>query len=115
MSKMTETAEFPGTCFFCGKPIYTGDVIVRSTSGAVPVAGHAACDPDFSVGGCSPAESPRGAPIIKCEKCVELARLLIECKDALPAISMASAKLHGIRLDLADRIEAALKPWEITE
>jgi hypothetical protein len=48
----------------------------------------------------------------KCEKCDELARLLIECRDALPAISMASARLHGVSLSLATRIESALKPWE---
>lgn len=46
------------------------------------------------------------------EKCRELARLLIEARDALPAISMASARLRGIDLTLADRIEAALEPWE---
>lgn len=49
-----------------------------------------------------------------CNKCIELAKLLIECRDALPAISLASARLHNIRLDLADRIEEALKPWEIS-
>lgn len=49
----------------------------------------------------------------ECQKCNELARLLIECRDALPAISLTSARLHGVRLDLADRIAAALKPWEV--
>ncbi len=47
-----------------------------------------------------------------CKKCDELARLLIECRDALPAISMSSARLRGISLTLADRIESALTPWE---
>jgi hypothetical protein len=47
-------------------------------------------------------------------KCQELVRLLIECRDALPAISMASARLHNVKLDLASRIEEALKPWETT-
>jgi len=47
-----------------------------------------------------------------CSKCNQLARLLIECRDALPAISIASARLHHVDLSLADRIEAALKPWE---
>lgn len=46
-------------------------------------------------------------------KCIELARLVIECRDALPAISMASARLHNVDLSLADRIEIALKPWEV--
>jgi hypothetical protein len=47
-------------------------------------------------------------------KCQELVRLLIECRDALPAIPMASARLHNVKLDLASRIEEALKPWETT-
>jgi hypothetical protein len=50
-----------------------------------------------------------------CRKCSELAQLLVECRDALPAISIVSARLHHVRLDLADRIEVALKPWEVTE
>lgn len=44
-----------------------------------------------------------------------LARLLIEARDALPAISMTSARLHNISLSLANRIEEALKPWEIQD
>ena len=51
----------------------------------------------------------------KCQKCNELARLLLECRDALPAISLASARLHNVDLALADRIEHALKPWRIKE
>lgn len=50
-----------------------------------------------------------------CRKCGELAQLLLEARDALPAINLASAKLHGVKLDLADRIEDALEPWRITE
>jgi hypothetical protein len=46
-----------------------------------------------------------------CAKCKELAKLLLEARDALPAISLASARLHGLDLTLADRIEAALEPW----
>ncbi len=42
-----------------------------------------------------------------------LAKLLLECRDALPAISLASARLHGIDLTLADRIESALEPWKL--
>ena len=45
------------------------------------------------------------------EKCRELAQLLLEARDALPAISLTSARLRGIDLSLADRIEAALEPW----
>lgn len=46
------------------------------------------------------------------EKCRELARLLIEARDALPTIPLAAARLRRIDLSLADRIEDALKPWE---
>lgn len=46
-------------------------------------------------------------------KVKEIIRLLIECRDALPAISMAAAKLRGLDLRLADRIQECLKPWEI--
>lgn len=45
------------------------------------------------------------------EKCMEMARLLLECRDALPAISLASAKMHNVDLTLADRIEGCLEPW----
>ncbi len=37
--------------------------------------------------------------------------LLLEARDALPAISLASAKLHRIDLTLASRIESLLEPW----
>jgi hypothetical protein len=50
-----------------------------------------------------------------CPKCNALAMLLLEARDALPAISMASAKLHHVDLTLAARIENALEPWRITE
>ena len=46
-------------------------------------------------------------------KLKEVLHLLIEARDALPAISLASAKLHGVDLTLADRIEEAMKPWEV--
>lgn len=49
------------------------------------------------------------------QKCKELAQLLLECRDALPAISITSAKLRGLDLTLADRIEEALTPWRIEE
>jgi hypothetical protein len=47
------------------------------------------------------------------EKASQLIGLLIECRDALPAISLTSAKLRGIDLNLDKRIEDALKPWEV--
>jgi hypothetical protein len=48
-----------------------------------------------------------------CKKCNELAKLLVECRDALPAISLSSARLHNVDLSLANRIESALEPWRI--
>lgn len=45
-------------------------------------------------------------------KCREFMTLLIEARDALPAISLASAKLHNVSLSLADRIESSLEPWK---
>lgn len=45
-------------------------------------------------------------------KMQEMISLLIECRDALPAISMASARIRNIDLTLADRIESCLQPWE---
>jgi len=49
----------------------------------------------------------------KDERTWRLVRLLIECRDALPAISLTSARLHNVDLRLADRIAEALKPWEV--
>lgn len=49
------------------------------------------------------------------EKVREMFHLLLEARDALPAIQLHAAKLHNVRLDLADRIEACLAPWEIKE
>ena len=48
-------------------------------------------------------------------KVKEIITLLIECRDALPAISMTAAKLHKLDLGLADRIAECLKPWEVSE
>jgi hypothetical protein len=45
----------------------------------------------------------------------KLARLLIECRDALPAISLTSARLHGIDMSLADRIESAIERYRCAE
>ena len=47
------------------------------------------------------------------EKIKEMFNLLLEARDALPAITLTSAQLRGIRLDLADRIENCLEPWRI--
>lgn len=46
-------------------------------------------------------------------KCKELICLLLEARDALPAISFISARLHKVDLTLADRIETALEPWRV--
>ena len=44
----------------------------------------------------------------------EILRLLVELRDALPAISTTSARVYGVKLDLADRVEECLRPWVIT-
>ena len=49
------------------------------------------------------------------EKATELAKLLLEARDALPAISMTAARLHNVDLKLADRIEKALEIWRDDE
>lgn len=49
------------------------------------------------------------------EKAIELAKLLLEARDALPAISITSARLHNVDLTLADRIEDALEIWRDDE
>jgi hypothetical protein len=41
--------------------------------------------------------------------------LLLEARDALPAISLASARLHNVDLTLADRIERAIEPWRLPD
>lgn len=48
-------------------------------------------------------------------KCQELFLLLLEARDALPAISLTSARLHGVSLTLADRIETAIEPWALPD
>lgn len=45
----------------------------------------------------------------------EMIQLLIECRDALPAISMASARIHGVDLHLGSKIEKCLEPWRVKE
>lgn len=49
----------------------------------------------------------------KAEKLDRMCRLLIECRDALPAINRVSAQLHNVKLDLGHRIEHELEPWEV--
>ena len=51
----------------------------------------------------------------ECEKCKRLARLLLEARDALPAINLTNAKLYSVSLTLGDRIEEELKPWLVEE
>lgn len=48
-------------------------------------------------------------------KVQDILELLIECRDALPAISMTAARLHYISLTLGDRIDECLEPWATTE
>lgn len=51
----------------------------------------------------------------KNEKIKQAANLLIECRDALPAITVVQQRLHNVSHDLDKRIEAWLEPWLITE
>lgn len=48
--KITEKAEFPGMCFQCGGRILVGDIIVRDVVNNTPIARHAECDMDLSIG-----------------------------------------------------------------
>ena len=49
----------------------------------------------------------QAAEIAKLEaRLAEIMPLFVEARDALPAISVTSAKLHGVQLDLADRMDA---------
>ena len=50
-----------------------------------------------------------------CKKDLELAKLLLEARDALPAITMSAARIHEIDLTLADRIDKALEPWKVKD
>jgi hypothetical protein len=43
----------------------------------------------------------------------ELLALLLECRDALPAINTVQARIHNVSLTLAYRIEAAMEPWRL--
>lgn len=45
----------------------------------------------------------------------ELIPLLIECRDALPAITKERARLYSVDLSLDKKIERTLEPWEIKE
>lgn len=51
----------------------------------------------------------------RCAKCDELFQLLLEARDALPAITLAAARLHGLDLTLAARIEKAIEPWRLPD
>lgn len=44
-----------------------------------------------------------------------LAKLLLECRDALPAIPLPVAVVRRIDLTLASRVDEALRPWEVTK
>ena len=50
----------------------------------------------------------------KGEKIKQAFHLLLEARDALPAIPMTAAKLRGLDLTLADRVEDWLEPWQIS-
>lgn len=54
-------------------------------------------------------------PEQKDNKLKEMFLLLVEARDALPAISLTSARLHNVSLSLADRIEKCLEPWRVAD
>lgn len=45
----------------------------------------------------------------------ELVQMIVELRDMLPAITLASAKLRGFDLGITDRVERLLKPWEVSD
>lgn len=51
----------------------------------------------------------------KNEKIKEAFFLLLEARDALPAIPMASARLRQLDLTLDKRIEDWLEPWRLSD
>lgn len=51
----------------------------------------------------------------KNEKIKQAANLLIECRDALPAITVVQQRLHGVSRNLDKRIEDWLEPWRIAD
>lgn len=46
------------------------------------------------------------------EQVLKMLELLLEARDALPAINVVAAKMYNIDLTLADRIENTLEPWK---
>ncbi len=61
------------------------------------------------------ADAPLAPRPLHTEKETALARLLLECRDAISCISMAQARLHSVSLTLADRIDTALEPWKVAD
>lgn len=45
------------------------------------------------------------------EDIIEMAMVLVKCRDAIPAISISSARLHNIPLDLDRQIEKCIESW----
>lgn len=46
-------------------------------------------------------------------KVAEMFHLLLECRDALPLLTMKDAQQHKLSLTLDTRIEGALEPWRV--
>lgn len=42
----------------------------------------------------------------------DLVKMLIQCRDALPAISDVRMKLYGVPQDLDKQIERLIEPWK---
>jgi hypothetical protein len=51
----------------------------------------------------------------KNEKIKQAASLLIECRDALPAITVVQQRLHNVSHNLDKRIEGWLEPWRVAD
>ena len=51
----------------------------------------------------------------KSDKIKQAFLLLLETRDALPAIQLSAAKVRGIDLALADRIEDWMEPWRLPD
>lgn len=76
---------------------------------------NANADERCCVSSCEGRRPDPWPPVTRPGRMPPWAVLLLECRDALPAISLATAKLRGLDLTLADRIEKMLEPWKVPE
>jgi len=45
----------------------------------------------------------------------ELVKMLIKCRDALPAITTVGMRLHNVPPDLDKQIERLIEPWAVPD